>query len=391
MNRKIPYDRGLLLIVLAVVGFGLVMVFSASTVMSKQLYDHPSRILARQAVSVGLGLLVLLLALRIDYRNLARRGVVWSFTGVTLVLLVLPFFFPDVNGAHRWIPLGPLNFQPSELAKIMVVLLTAHFLTRNGFGSAISWRGLWLYLVVWAAMLGLVVAAPDFGTAVSLALLVGFLLFLGGLPLLYFGGALLAALPAFYFLILNVPYRRSRILAFLDPLGDPFGSGYQIRQSLIAVGSGGWKGMGFAEGKQKLFFLPEPHTDFIFAVVGEELGLVGCTGLILLFGLLFWRGVRIALRADTPFGTFVGMGIVCMIVLQALINMSVVVSLLPTKGLPLPFVSAGGSSMIVMLASIGILLNISRHALPAEATGGKLASIEEEELEPEGREGHGQA
>ena len=167
-------------------------------------------------------------------------------------------------------------------------------------------------------------------------------------------------LPALYLLVVRVPYRLNRVLAFLDPDRDPYGIGYQIRQSLIAVGSGGWTGLGFAQSKQKLFFLPEPHTDFIYAVVGEELGFFGCLTLLLLFALLFRRGVRIALRADSPFGTFLGLGIVSMIAFQALINMSVTLSLLPTKGLPLPFISVGGSSIIVMLAAVGILLNISR-------------------------------
>ena len=186
------------------------------------------------------------------------------------------------------------------------------------------------------------------------------LLYLGGGPLKYLVGLLLAFLPILYFLVLQVEYRRNRLLAFWDPSADPFGISYQVRQSLIAVGSGGLTGQGFANGKQKLSFLPESHTDFIFAVVGEELGLLGCLSLLVLFALLFWRGIRIALRADTPFGSYLALGIVCMVVLQGLINMSVVVSLVPTKGIPLPFISVGGSSMLVMMAGVGILLNISR-------------------------------
>ena len=175
----------------------------------------------------------------------------------------------------------------------------------------------------------------------------------------YLLGLLLAVIPALYFLVVLVPYRLNRILAFLYPERDPYGIGYQIRQSLIAVGSGGWSGLGYAQGKQKLFFLPEPHTDFIYAVVGEEFGFLGCFTVLVLFGLLFWRGTRIAVRAESAFGTYLGLGIACMIVFQAYVNMSMVISLLPTKGLPLPFVSMGGSSMIMTMAAVGILLNIS--------------------------------
>jgi cell division protein FtsW len=178
----------------------------------------------------------------------------------------------------------------------------------------------------------------------------------------YLLGLFLAAIPALYFLVVRVPYRLDRWLAFLYPERDPYGSGYQIRQSLISVGSGGWSGLGYAEGKQKLSFLPEPHTDFIFAVVGEELGLLGCLAVVVLFGLFFWRAARISVRAESPFGTYLGLGIACMIILQAFVNMSMVVSLLPTKGLPLPFVSVGGSSMIMTMTAVGILLNISSHA-----------------------------
>jgi cell division protein FtsW len=177
----------------------------------------------------------------------------------------------------------------------------------------------------------------------------------------YLLGLMVAAIPALYFLVVRVPYRLERFVAFLYPERDPYGIGYQIRQSLISVGSGGWSGLGYAEGKQKLFFLPEPHTDFIYAVVGEELGLLGCFTVVVLFGLFFWRAARISVRAQSPFGTYLGLGIACMIVLQAFVNMSMVVSLLPTKGLPLPFVSVGGSSMIMTMTAVGILLNISSH------------------------------
>lgn len=359
MRGKIPYDQGLIAVVLALVGFGLIMVFSASTVVSGELYGSQSWIFVRQLGVVMVGLLALLATMRIDYHSYQRREVVYLGLLGSVALLVYVLFAPASGGVQRWIRLGSTSFQPSELAKLVVIVFTAFYLITRKEQFHSFWRGLLPYLAVVGAVILLVLAEPDLGTAASIALSASLLMFLGGLRYRYLIGLVLMAVPALYFLVVRVPYRLNRILAFVDPEKDPYGIGYQIRQSLIAVGSGGWNGLGYAQGKQKLFFLPEPHTDFIYAVVGEELGFLGCVGLIVLFSLLFWRGVRIAMRADTPFGTYLGLGIVCMIVFQAFINMSMVISLLPTKGLPLPFVSVGGSSMIITLAAVGILLNIS--------------------------------
>ena len=360
MGNKIPYDQGLIAVVLALVGFGLIMVFSTSTVVSGELYGSQSWIFTRQLVLVIVGLLALMVTMKIDYHFYRRPEVVYCALLGSGALLVYILFTPIASGVQRWIRLGPASFQPSELAKLAVVLFTAFYLVTRQKQFHSFWRGLVPYLVVVGPVILLVLAEPDLGTAASIALSASLLLFLGGLRYRYLVGLILMALPALYFLVVRVPYRLNRILAFIDPEKDPYGIGYQIRQSLIAVGSGGWNGLGYAQGKQKLFFLPEPHTDFIFAVVGEELGFLGCVALIVLFSLLFWRGARIAMRADTPFGTYLGLGIVCMIVFQAFINMSMVTSLLPTKGLPLPFVSVGGSSMIITMAAVGILLNISQ-------------------------------
>lgn len=361
MNRKFPYDQMLLFIVLALVGFGLVMVFSASSVVSTALYGSPSGIFTRQLIAAVLGMVMLLCAMHLDYHAYQRPAVIWAMLVLTFLLLILALLTPATNGARRWIDLGPFNFQPSELAKLSVIFFTAYFLVQQGGMIRNLDRKSWAYLAVVGSIITLVLVEPDLGTSLSLATTAALLLVLGGMPLRYLGGILVAGLPLFYLLVYRVPYRRDRILAFLDPSADPFGAGYQIRQSLIAVGSGGWEGRGFAEGTQKLFYLPEPHTDFIFAVVGEELGLMGCLSLLFLFVLLFWRGVRISLRADTLFGTFLGLGIVSMISFQALFNMSVALSLVPTKGIPLPFISVGGSSMLIMLSAVGILMNISRH------------------------------
>ena len=362
MNREIPYDRGLIMTVLALLGFGLIMVFSASTVVSAEVYGSQTSIFTRQLVFVVIGLVGLMVSMKIDYHIYERSSVIYSLLLLSLALLLYLLVAPESGGVQRWIRIGPANFQPSELAKLAVILFTSFYLVTRKEDLHSFKRGMLPYLVVVGAIVLLVLLEPDLGTAASIALTAIVLLFLGGLRYRYLLGLSLAAIPALYFLVVRVPYRLDRWLAFLYPERDPYGIGYQIRQSLISVGSGGWSGLGYAEGKQKLSFLPEPHTDFIFAVVGEELGLLGCFTVVVLFGLFFWRAARISVRAESPFGTYLGLGIACMIILQAFVNMSVVVSLLPTKGLPLPFVSVGGSSMIMTMIAVGILLNISSHA-----------------------------
>ena len=362
MNREIPYDRGLIMTVLALLGFGLIMVFSASTVVSAEVYGSQTSIFTRQFIFVVIGLVALMVSMKIDYHIYEQGRVIYALILLSLALLLYLLVAPESGGVQRWIRIGPVNFQPSELAKLAVILFTSFYLVTRKEDFHSFKRGLLPYLVVVGAIVLLVLLEPDLGTAASIALTAIVLLFLGGLRYRYLLGLFLAAIPALYFLVVRVPYRLDRWLAFLYPERDPYGSGYQIRQSLISVGSGGWSGLGYAEGKQKLSFLPEPHTDFIFAVVGEELGLLGCLAVVVLFGLFFWRAARISVRAESPFGTYLGLGIACMIILQAFVNMSMVVSLLPTKGLPLPFVSVGGSSMIMTMTAVGILLNISSHA-----------------------------
>lgn len=362
MNREIPYDRGLIMTVLALLGFGLIMVFSASTVVSAEVYGSQTSIFTRQLLFVVIGLVGLMVSMKVDYHFYEQGRVIYPLLLVSLALLIYLLVAPESGGVQRWIRIGPANFQPSELAKLAVILFTAFYLVTRKEDFHSFKRGLLPYLVVVGAIVLLVLLEPDLGTAASIAFTAIVLLFLGGLRYRYLLGLFLAAIPALYFLVVRVPYRLDRWLAFLYPERDPYGIGYQIRQSLISVGSGGWSGLGYAQGKQKLSFLPEPHTDFIFAVVGEELGLLGCFTVVVLFGLFFWRAARISVRAESPFGTYLGLGIACMIILQALVNMSMVVSLLPTKGLPLPFVSVGGSSMIMTMTAVGILLNISSHA-----------------------------
>ena len=359
MARRAAYDHVILLALLVLVGFGLVMAFSASGMVSLERYGVSTRIFQRQLISVGIGLVVFWITAHWDYRRYATPAFIYPALAVTLILLVLALVLPTGQDVRRWIQVGPTRFQPSELAKLGVVVFVAYYLTRYR-SSLQSFALLMPLLGIVGVVLALIVVEPDLGTAFVIGLTVAALLFLGGVRLAYLLGLAGICVPLFLFLILSASYRKDRILAFLNPEVDPSGIGYQIRQSLIAVGSGGWTGLGLTQSKQKLHFLPEAHTDFVFAVLGEELGLLGSLVMVALFVLLFWRGVRIAFRADTGFGSLLAMGIVCMVVLQGMINMCVVVSLLPTKGIPLPFVSVGGSSMLAMMAGVGILLNISR-------------------------------
>lgn len=361
-NRKVPYDQILIIIVLTLVGFGLIMVFSASSIVSNQLFDSSTHIFIRQLAYALMGIGLLIAAMRVDYHIYQNPILVYTFMAVAVIMLAAALFGPEINGVNRWIQLGMFRFQPSELSKLAVILLTAFILVKKGGRIETLDRELLYMLFGIGAVLVLILVEPDFGTTTTIAVIVGLLLFLAGLRFRYYLACVLVAVPAFYFLVYQVPYRRERILSFLNPGADPFGSGYQILQSLVAVGSGGVLGKGLSQGTQKLFFLPEPHSDFIFAVIGEEFGLIGSGLLVILFGVFLWRGIRISLRADTVFGTYVGLGIVLAIAFQAFFNISVVLSLCPAKGIPLPFISVGGSSLLVTLFSVGILLNISKHS-----------------------------
>jgi cell division protein FtsW len=299
--------------------------------------------------------------MRIDYRTYRNDTFVWVLLGAVAVMLIGVLFSAPINGTRRWFGFGGLGIQPSELAKIACVLFTALILERRMHRiDELSYSLLPIGIVV-GVMVGLILLQPDFGTAMSLLLIVAAMVFAAGLNYRYLVGTVLVTLPAIYLVLVSAPYRRRRLLAFWDPWADPLGDGFQIIQSLIAVGTGGVFGRGLMEGVQKLFYLPEPYADFIFAVIGEELGLLGATGVLACFCLIGWRGLRIALRAQDSFGSFVALGVTSMIVVQALVNMSVVLGLMPTKGIPLPLVSAGGSSLLISLLGMGVLLNISQH------------------------------
>ena len=362
MARKLQADEWLFAAAVALSLFGVIMVYSASAVVAASQNHNQYYYVVRQATWTAVGLVAMLVGMRMDYTVLRNGRVAYGFLAVTLVLLLAVFLFPPINGARRWIRFAGFSLQPSELSKLALAVFLARFLERRA-GTEDSFIRTFVPCVLVTAVLALlVVAEPDLGTAMMLGVICVVVLFTAGARLMHMGLAAAPALVGLLGLLLFVPWRLKRMVTFLDPWADPQGAGYQVVQSLLAVGSGGVQGLGFTEGRQKMFFLPFAYSDFIYAVVSEELGLWGGLGVVALFGLLLWRGMRAALAAPDRFGMLLGLGIVAGIVTQALFNMSVVLALLPTKGIPLPFISYGGSSLVPTLFSVGVLLNISQHA-----------------------------
>lgn len=359
--KRVAMDHFLLIITIVLSLVGLVMVFSASAVVAGNRFHDPGYFLKRQLAWLVFGFLLLHLASHIDYVWWKRLS--FPLLGLTMVLLVMvlmPSFGPPVNGARRWLRLEPISIQPAEIAKLVAVMYLAAYLARKEDRLTSFFSGLAPALLVIGVLGGLVLLEPDLGTVVVMGLVAIGLLFLGGARLSHLLSLGLCAVPVVLALVLSSTYRRQRLMTFLTPWKDASDTGFQITQSFLAFGSGGLFGVGLGEGKQKLFFLPEAHTDFVLALVGEELGLVGAGGIILLFALFAIRGFQVAARARMPFGRYLGMGITLLIGIQALINACVVTGLAPTKGLTLPFVSYGGSSLVTCMFGVGILLNISR-------------------------------
>jgi len=362
MARKLTSDKWLFTATLLLVCISVVMVYSASAVMAMEQHHEPYYYLFKQAAWALLGLVFVPIVMRIDYRNYRQPRVIWTMLGLVAVALVAVLFGRPVNGASRWLLLGPLGVQPSELAKIAVIFCTAALLERrmdriDEIGYSLLPIGITVGVIV-----ALILIEPDLGTAVTVLMIAAVMVFAAGLNYTYLLGLFLTAAPAAYLVIATSEYRMKRVTAFLDPYSDPLGDGYQMIQSMIAIGTGGITGRGLMDGLQKLFYLPEPHNDFIFSVIGEELGLIGATVVVACFCIITWRGLRTAMRAPDRFGTFVAIGLTTMVAFQAFFNISVVLGILPTKGIPLPFVSYGGSSLLINLLGMGILLNVSQHA-----------------------------
>jgi len=359
--KRLEPDRVLFTTVLTLLTLGVVMLFSASAVYAREQLGSPYALLWRQLLWLGLGVAAMLAVLNLDYRRLRQPVAIFTAIFIVLALLVAVLFLDPARHAHRWLRWGALSLQPSELAKLVMILFLAYFLDRRRRAVNDVPSTLLPAAVLVAIFVGLVLFEPDLGTAVLLVLITGSIFFIAGVHLRYLAYLALLVLPVGYLLIVQVPYRIARIRAFLAPTTDPQGSGFQMLQSLIAVGSGGVTGVGLMDGKQKLFYLPEAHADFIFAVIGEELGLLGAAAVVVLFGIVCWRGLRVVACAPDSFARLLATGVTAMITWQALINLSVVLGLLPTKGIPLPFISYGGTSLLVTLLGTGLLLNVSQY------------------------------
>jgi cell division protein FtsW len=361
MAKRVGVDKWIFFTTLLLVVVGLVMVFSASAVVAQERYHSPYAFVGRQAGWALAGLLTMTVLMKVDYSRYNSPKFIYPALCVTTLLLVLVFFFRDSHNTHRWIRFGSLfTFQPSEIAKPVIILFLAWFL-HTRLDAIRDWR----HTLVRAAIMPvvfilLIVKQPDLGTALVVAGVTAMMLVLAGMEWKYLGIAFAAAAPALAALLFWVSWRRQRMLVFLHPDSDPQGAGFHINQSLIAVGTGGVMGRGYMEGMQKLFYLPEASTDFIFANIAEELGFIGAMLIVGLFAVLGYRGLRTAFRSTDPFARLTAFGLTTAILLQAFFNISVVLSLLPTKGIPLPFISSGGTSLFFTLSGIGILLNISK-------------------------------
>ncbi len=364
MVKKLRTDWFLFAIAAGLALFGAVMVYSASAMIALRETEGVSQYtyFYKQAGFTFAGLVMMYAASRIDYRFWQNKFVVFGFLIITVILLAAVFGFPPINGARRWIRLSSFSFQPSEIAKITLPIFLAYFLTKNEKTVGDIKETVVPCLLVVTVFGGLIIAEPDLGTTIVLCAIFAAVYFAAGAKILHLAAVGAAMLLIGIGALIFAPWRMERMMAFLDPFKYADDAGYQVVQSLYAIGSGGVLGEGFAKGQQKLFYLPYPYSDFIFAVVGEEFGLIGTLAIVLAFGLLLWRGARAALLAPDRFGKLLGIGFITGITVQALFNISVVISILPAKGIPLPFISYGGSSIVVTLFAVGILLNISQYA-----------------------------
>jgi cell division protein FtsW len=362
MARKLKSDKWLFMATLMLVCTSVVMVYSASAIVLGERGENPYLFLFKQGVFALIGLLCVQLVMRIDYRNYRQPVVIWTGLAVVGILLVAVLFGREVGGATRWLNLGPLGIQPSEMAKLAVIVFVAALLERRMERIDEPAYALVPVAVVLGVIVALILSQPDLGTAASIVMIAAVMIFAAGISYRYLAALAAMGLPALVLLIYTSDYRMKRVQAFMDPWSDSLDSGYQVIQSMIAVAVGGVSGRGLMDGVQKLFYLPEPHNDFIYAVISEELGMIGAMLVLACFCVIAWRGMRTALRAPDRFGAFLAIGLTTMIAFQAFFNISVVLGLLPTKGIPLPFVSYGGSSLLINLIGMGILLNVSQHA-----------------------------
>ncbi len=360
--RRTHIDYVLLAVTAALVMIGIVMVYSSSGVMALERMGDEYYYLKKEVIFAAAGFLLMIVATKLPY--VWWRRLVYPILGLAFIALILSFI-PGLRaaagGASRWIRLGPITFQPSEFAKLALVIFLAYSLEKKSGRIKSFGVGFLPHVAVAGLLIILVLAQKDLGAAFMMSVIVMLMMFVAGVRVTYLAASAVAALPAIYFLVASVGYRRKRIMAFLDPWSDRYGSGFQIIQSLVSFNEGGIFGRGLGEGQQKLFYLPEAHTDFIFSVLGEELGLVGVLVVIILFAVFFWRAIVIGLRAPDLFSRYIAFGLAIFIGVQGLFNFCVVMGLLPTKGLVLPFISYGGSALTTFLIAVGVLLNISTY------------------------------
>lgn len=377
-------DRVLAACVVALVGFGVVMVYSASAVFASKEFGTSTYFLARQAAFATLGLIAMTVSSSIDYRIYKKLTYPILLVAAVGLLACATSLGTKVGGASRWIRLGPVGIQPSEVAKLAVILYLSYSLSKKAEKIKSFTIGFLPHVIVSALFMGLLLLQPDFGTAVVIALSTFTLLFVAGTRMGYLVGVVLIGAPLAYRAVVGSAYRMRRIMAFLDPWQYRSDVGYQISESLMSFGSGGLTGVGLGDGKQKLFFLPEAHNDFISAIVGEELGFIGIVGMLFIYSLIVWRGFRIAWHAADAYGTYVAFGISSLLGMQVLVNLGVAMGALPTKGLTLPFVSYGGSSLVLMLWAMGIIINISRSRREAPTFGWSLGDGPQRSVAAEG-------
>lgn len=358
----------LLLATLLLLTIGVVMLFSTSSLTSRDRYGDANYLLKRQLVWLAVGGVCCVAAAGLPYPKLRGMcGPALAVAAVLLLLVLIPHVGVKVGGARRWLGMGGFRFQPSELAKLGLVVWLAHYLSREKRRIHLFHRGFVLPMAVTGGLLLLVLAEPDFGSTALLGVVAFAMMFIAGVRLAYLVPTMMAGLTAFALLIWHSPVRAARLLAFLDLEKYKAGTGYQVWQAVLAFGSGGFDGLGLGNSRQKMFYLPEAHTDFIFPIVGEELGLIGTIAVLLLFVALVAAGVYISLRTPDLFGQYLGLGITMLIAFQALINIGVVTAWLPTKGLPLPFISFGGSNLMMNMIAVGILLSLFRHGVADQA------------------------
>jgi len=348
-------------ITLILICVGIVMIYSASAIYAYENLGDSAYFLKRHLFYVLIGLLGALLVMSVDYRFFKKAAKPMILISIGLLVLVLvPGIGKQVGGARRWFRLFGFSFQPSEFAKFAMIVYTAEFLSRKKSMVTSFFQGFLPVLMVLGSLCLLVIVQPDLGTVLAMSSICFILFFVGGVRLAHIISFVLLSLPALYFLVFSVPYRRRRILAFIDPWADPQGTGFQIIQSLVALGSGGVNGLGLGQGKQKLLYLPAAYTDFIFSIIGEELGFIGAASIVVLFALFLIQATKICLKASDSFGQYLSFGLISCLVIEAIVNMGVVTSLLPTKGLPFPFISYGGTSLVFNMIYVGLILNVGR-------------------------------